>query len=725
MQTAKTLKKYRAEIRNSLENNFLRQTLDAFAVAYRAGRAEAFKAYDLPAMIAQIAKIKDNAGQRMMELFAEFSDNAAKNGVTVHLAKDAGEANRIIAEIARKSGTKQVVKSKSMTAEETLLNHELEDQGLSVTETDLGEWIIQLRQEGPTHMVLPAIHLSRHQVSSLFSKVTGKKQIPEIELLVKVARRELRQKYIAADMGITGANFAVANTGTLGLVTNEGNARLTTTLPRLHVTLCGLDKLLPTIGDALKVLKILPKNAIGQNITSYVTWITGANECASAKSGYKESHVVFLDNGRLKLADDPIFSQVLRCVRCGACANVCPVYRLVGGHKMGHIYIGAIGLILTYFFHGQEKAKNLVQNCINCGACKDVCASDIDLPRLITEIHARIQDKTGHPLSSMLFGKVIKNRKLFHSLLRMARLAQKPLAGNSNLDSSNQGSYLRHLPLILSKEHNFRRLPAIADTPFRDLWNNLRPQVEQPRHRVALFAGCVQDFVYPEQLTSVLRSMERHKVAVAFPMQQTCCGLPAQMMGEKEAAKEVAKLNIRAFENTGCDHIMTACPSCASQLKHAYVKLLKNDGNWANRAQTFSKKIIDYSSYLQDILGVEPGEFAQNGPKVTYHAPCHLCRGMDVHDAPRELMRIAGLDYIPCKEEETCCGFGGTYSVKFPELSSELLAKKLSNVEATKASTLLIDCPGCIMQLRGGLKAKNSTITVRHLAEAVADQMKN
>lgn len=720
MQKATNLKEYRTELKESLDNEFLRQTLDAFAVAYRAGRTNAFSGYDVNALVSEIADFKDEAGKNMMALFAEFRDNAAKVGVTVHLAKDGAEANRIIGDIAEKSGAKLVVKSKSMTAEETLLNHDLEDRDFEVVETDLGEWIIQLRKEGPTHMVMPAIHLSRHQVGDLFSKVTGQEQDPEIERLVKVARRELRQKYVDADLGVTGANFAVAKTGTLGLVTNEGNARLVSTLPRTHVALVGLDKLLPTMNEALKILKVLPKNATGQAITSYVTWITGANECAASENGRKESHVVFLDNGRSAMAADPIFSQVLRCVRCGACANVCPVYRLVGGHKMGHIYIGAIGLILTYFFHGRDKAKNLVQNCINCGACKEICAGGIDLPRLIKEIHARIQDEDGHPIASMLLGKVLGNRKLFHRLLKTAKVAQKPM-----LDGElPEGGYLRHLPLVFSKEHNFRALPAVADTPFRELWGCLQPKVKNPKHKTALFAGCAQDFVYPDQLAAVLRSMDGKDVAVEFPMEQSCCGLPAQMMGEKKAAIDVAKQNIRAMEQADCQHVITACASCASHLKHAYPKLLEGDGNWQARAEKFAGKVMDYSSYMKDVLEVGASDFADNGKKVTYHAPCHLCRGMNVGAAPRDLMKESGLDYVPCDEEEVCCGFGGSYSMKFPELSSQLLAKKLNNVEATGAEELLTDCPGCIMQLRGGIVRRGSSVKVRHIAEALADQKK-
>jgi iron-sulfur cluster protein len=715
MQKADNLKEYREELHESLDNDFLRTSLDNFAVAYRAGRANAFKGMDVKGLIRKVADSKDYAAQHLDELYEQFKENAEAAGVKVHFAKDADEANSIISRIALDSNCKKIVKSKSMTAEETLLNHALEDHGLEVTETDLGEWIIQLRHEGPSHMVMPAIHLSRYQVKDLFSKVTGKDQDSDIEKLVKVARRELRRKYAEADMGISGANFAVAETGGIGLVTNEGNARLVTTLPRVHVALMGMDKLVPTLHDALRTIKVLPRNATGQAITSYVTWITGANECAPGPDGKKEIHFVVLDNGRRELAKDPLFSQVLRCVRCGACANVCPVYRLVGGHKMGHIYIGAIGLILTYFFHGKEKAKNLVQNCINCEACKDICAGGIDLPRLIKEIHARIQDEDGHPLPSLLLGKLLRNRRLFHTLLRTAKYAQKPM-------EEGEG-YLRHLPMMFSNQ-NFRALPTIAEKPFRDMWKDIRPEVKNPQYRVGLFSGCVQDFVYPEQMKACVKILGDNQVEMEFPDKQSCCGLPVQMMGEKKAARDVAIQNLRAFQKGNYDYVVTLCASCASHLKHSYPKLVAGDPQLESLAMEFSRKVIDYSSFVHDVLKVSDDAFRKSNESATYHAPCHLCRGLDVHDAPRDLIKTAGLEYRECDEEEVCCGFGGTFSMKFPELSSELLRKKLDNVEATGADILLTDCPGCIMQLRGGLRRRGSKVQVKHVAEVMAENKK-
>ncbi len=255
MQDAANLTEYRRELREALENEFQRQALDKFAVAYRASRANAFAGIDAPALIAEIAEAKDAAVDHLEELFQEFKRHAEAAGTTVHLARTGREANEIIARIAKENGVKTIVKSKSMTAEEIHLNPYLEAQGLEVTETDLGEWIIQLRHEGPSHMVMPAIHLSRYQVADLFTEVTRKQQDVDIQKLVKVARRELRPRFCQADMGISGANFAIAATGSIGIITNEGNARLTTTLPRVHVALGGIDKLVPSLHEALRIIK--------------------------------------------------------------------------------------------------------------------------------------------------------------------------------------------------------------------------------------------------------------------------------------------------------------------------------------------------------------------------------------------------------------------------------------------------------------------------------------
>jgi iron-sulfur cluster protein len=707
MEKKESFRDYKDRLDLALDNKFLRTAMDNFAVAYRTSRQNAFSKMDVNAIIREVAAIKASAIENNEGLLARFTSKAKENGIHVHLADTAEDANRIIAQIAKQTHSQKIVKSKSMTAEEIHLNQWLENKGLEVTETDLGEWIVQLRNEGPSHMVMPAIHLSRYQVADLFSDVTKTHQDAEIEKLVKVARRQLREKYIQADMGITGANYAIAETGTLGIVTNEGNARLVSTLPKVHVALVGIDKLLPSIKDALSINRVLPRNATGQAITSYVTWITGPSECKIAQEGKRQMHIVFLDNGRKKIAADPVFAPVLQCVRCGACANVCPVYRMVGGHQLGYIYIGAIGLITTYFFHGRKNAKHLVQNCTNCGACKAVCAGGIDLPKLIKEIHAKIQDEEGHPLKSLLLGKVLKSRKLFHRLLRTASLAQKPVTGGT--------PYLRHLPMIFSKEHNFRVLPAITKQPFRDRFKTLYPPVENPSCKIALFSGCVQDFVYPEQLEAAMELFKKAKVSVVFPLDQSCCGLPALMMGEKEAAKEVGLQNINAFKESDADYIVTLCASCASHLKNHVPDLVKN---YAEKdAAEFSDKIMVFSRFVNKIIGKDHIKANPQSRKTAFHSPCHLCRGLGIKDDPKKLIARSGHEYIKTKEEETCCGFGGSFSVNFPSVSKEILNRKLDDVETSGADLLVTECPGCFMQLQGGVLRQNRKIEVKHLSE--------
>jgi len=716
IQTPGDIKTYRKELRVALKNRFLRRTLDNFATAYRESRAKAFEGIELEALIEEIARSRDAAIPRLEELYESFKVHAEAAGAVIHTARTGAEANAIIAAVARENGVRKIVKSKSMTAEETFLNDHLEREGFHVTETDLGEWIIQLRGEGPSHMVMPAIHLSRHEVAELFRRVTGEALDPDdIEGMVKVARRELRRAYLEADMGISGANFALADSGTLGIISNEGNARLVTTLPRVHVALVGFDKLVPDLASALRILKVLPRNATGQIISTYVTWITGAVECGSSPTGKKILHVVFLDNGRLKLAGDPVFSEALRCVRCGACANVCPIYRLVGGHHYGYVYIGAIGLILTYFYHGVENARAIVQNCLNCQACKSVCPAGINLPLLIKNVYRAVLDDEGsRPVKNRLLAAVLKDRRLFHFLLRRAAMAQKPLAGGHPL--------IRHLPLLFTREHGFRSLPVIQAAPLRDRWRTPAKEAPAPALKVALFAGCLVDFVYPEQAEAILPMLAEHGVSVDFPSGQSCCGLPALMAAETETARRVAMQNIEAFEGQNYDYVLTLCASCASHLKENYSKLLADDPAWAGRTRSFTLRVIDFSSFVMHVLKVSPQEFAAGGKKVAYHAPCHLCRGLKVTEEPRNLLRTAGLEYVPAKDEDVCCGFGGSYSIQFPELSAELLNRKLDNVEETEAELLVTDCPGCVLQLRGGMDKRGGRVRVKHIAEAVAEE---
>ena len=716
MAEHKNMKEYHGQIREALDDSFLRKTLDKFAVDYKANRARIFQGWDVPELIKDVADIKDNAAQHMMELYEQFKKEAEKRGVHVHLASDAAEANRIIARIGKDHNCKTVIKSKSMTAEEIHLNPALEREGFRVVETDLGEWIIQNRNEGPSHMVMPAIHLSRYQVADLFSEITKKQQDREdVQKMVKVARKELRAEYVNADMGISGANFAVADAGLIGTVTNEGNLRLVTTLPRVHVVLAGLEKLIPTVADALRCIQVLPRNATAQAITSYVTWIAGANECEVGPNGKKEMHIVFLDNGRSKIVKDPAFKDILRCVRCGACANVCPVYRLIGGHKMGYVYIGAVGLALTYLYHGADKARSLVQNCIGCESCNNVCSAGIDLAGIIRDIRSRLIKDEGNNAAGGVMSIVMKDRKRFHNLLKFVKFSQAPL-------TTKGGRFIRHLPEILTGgDQTFRQLPALAPKSFRQLFKTVVKNPAQPKYTVGLFSGCAQDFIYPEQLVAGVRVLNKLGVAVEFPEAQSCCGLPLEMMGQRAASLEVSAQNVQGFDAGKYHAIITLCASCAGHLQHSYPKLLKGTAD-EFAANIFAKKVVNFTDYVYKNFDLKPEDFKPTTDKVCYHAPCHM-RNNGILEQPRALLSMAA-NYTPAVEEDTCCGFGGTFSVKFPELSAEMGRKKVANGEASGAEIMVTDCPGCIMQLRGVATANDSKLKLEHMAELLARTMK-
>lgn len=683
-------KKYRKEIRQAINNKFLQTALCNFTFNYPKSRENAFSGKNIDKLVLGITELKRKSVSHIDDLFSLFTQKAQESGIIVHLAVDAMEANSIIEKIASDGNVRSIVKSKSMTSEEIHLNDHLASKGFEVVETDLGEWIIQLRHEGPSHMVLPAIHLSKGEVAKTFSDVTNQHQPEVIKTLVGVARKELRPKYSMAEMGITGANFAIAQTGTIGLVTNEGNARLVTTLPRIHVALIGLEKLIETVDEALKIIEVLPKNATGQKITSYVTWITGRNECRSSEEGKKEYHIVFLDNKRSEIANNKVFSDILNCIRCGACANVCPVYGHIGGHMMGHVYIGPVGQVLTYFYHGIENATFLADNCINCLACKEVCASGIDLPYLIKEIQIRINEKKGRPFLSKTVTALLKDRKLFHRFMKIAKIGQKPFSG--------KGGFLRHIPLILYKDHSFRTLPALADEPLRNRWGKIKPVVNNPKLKIGIFAGCLNDFVYPEQVEKAIKLFAENNIESFFPKEQSCCGLPLMMVGDKKNSKNVALQNVRVFINGEYDAIVTLCASCASFLKESYPKIEDLTDHEKEQITRFSGKITDFRSFVNNYCNSINNE--NKNIIVTYHAPCHLIRGLNIKESPEELIKKAGYKFVRSDFENQCCGFGGTYTIKYPEISAAQLEKKLNAAEETGAEILVTECPGCILHLK-------------------------
>jgi L-lactate dehydrogenase complex protein LldF len=360
-------KEFRDSINTALHNPSLTGALGRFSEAYRISREKAYEGIDFEAVRTQIADRKGYAASHLDELADRFTQKAEARGTKVFRTNDPAKVRDYILDLARQNGVKSVVKSKSMASEEIHLNPHLEKAGIEVHETDLGEWIIQLAGQTPSHMVMPAIHMTKEEVTEVFNEQVEEGQTPDIPKLVKFARGKLRTKFLDAGMGITGANIAVAETGSLVIITNEGNARLVTTLPKIHVAIVGIEKLMANFSDIVPVLTALPRSATAQLLTSYVSIISGP--VPNTDGTPKQLHIILMDNRRTEMSHDPKFKQALQCIRCASCLNVCPVFRLVGGHVFGKVYTGGIGTILTAWFDALKSSDEIQGLCIQCGNC--------------------------------------------------------------------------------------------------------------------------------------------------------------------------------------------------------------------------------------------------------------------------------------------------------------------------------------------------------------------
>jgi len=373
---------FETESKEALANPALQDALGKIKTGWQANRTKAAIALpEFEALRDRGREIKNHTLQHLDLYLEMFEAKVTARGGHVHYARDAAEARQIVLDLCRTAEARAVTKSKSMVAEEIGINEYLEANGIERIETDLGEYIIQLRNERPSHLVGPAAHLTKDQVSDTFHEHHKTPRIEDPTGLVGEARRVLRQKYFEADVGITGANFLVADTGSFVTVTNEGNAELTQGLPRTHVVITSLEKLVPTMDDAFTLLRLLARSATGQEFSSYTTVMTGPR-CEGDLDGPENLHIVLVDNGRTKMLGTA-FQEMLRCIRCGACMNHCPVYLAAGGHAYGWVYVGPMGSVLTPQFAGIEQTYTLPNASTFCGKCEEVCPVRIPLPKLM------------------------------------------------------------------------------------------------------------------------------------------------------------------------------------------------------------------------------------------------------------------------------------------------------------------------------------------------------
>jgi L-lactate dehydrogenase complex protein LldF len=336
--------------------------------------------------------IKEETLVHLDRYLEEFAGNAERAGAQIHWARDGAEACGIVMRLLRERNATQVVKSKSMATEEIHLNAALEAEGINPVETDLGEWIIQLAHETPSHIVVPAIHKSKRQIAELFTEKLGIPPSDDVAVLTAAARRILRQRFFEAEVGISGVNFGVAETGTILILENEGNIRLTTSLPRAHIALMGIEKVIPRFSDLDVFLKLLPRSGTGQQLTTYQSLITGLKK--SGGEGPEAVHIILMDNGRSRMLGHPVTRQSLACIRCGACLNACPVYQQIGGHAYGSVYPGPIGAVITPQLTNIKQSAQLPYASSLCGACREVCPVKIDIPALLLHLRNEVKEGT-------------------------------------------------------------------------------------------------------------------------------------------------------------------------------------------------------------------------------------------------------------------------------------------------------------------------------------------
>ncbi|WP_374689758.1 LutB/LldF family L-lactate oxidation iron-sulfur protein [Promineifilum sp.] len=449
-------------VEDALGNDFQRRAFDRASTRFTTLRRDALAALPEAEAIRDRARlIRAHTISRLDSYLEQFAAAVEAAGGHVHWAEDAEAASRYVVEIAQAAGVRLAVKSKSMVTEEIHLNRALETAGVRVVESDLGEYIIQLAGETPSHIITPVIHKTKEECGAILHEKTGAPLTDEPAEMTAAVREQMRRIFLSAGMGISGVNFGVAETGAICLVTNEGNGRMTTTLPRVHVAVMGIERLVPTLADLGVMLQVLARSATGQQLTVYTNLVTGPRR-PDEPDGPDEMHVVLVDNGRSRVLAGEM-AEILYCIRCGACLNACPVYREIGGHAYGSVYPGPVGAVLTPALGGIEAWSDLPQASTLCGACREVCPVRIDIPRMLLALRREADEAGRSPLWAgpglAAFRLAGAGPGRFHAAVRLAGAATRLLG---------RGGWLTRLPPPLDGWTKSRDFPPFADKPFSE-----------------------------------------------------------------------------------------------------------------------------------------------------------------------------------------------------------------------------------------------------------------
>jgi L-lactate dehydrogenase complex protein LldF len=584
-------------------------------------------------------------------LVEEFAENIRKNGGKVFLARTGEDAIGYVEELAKRVGARLIVKSKSLTSDEIEFTQELEKVGIRSVETDLGELIIQLAGETPVHLVMPAAHKSVEEIAQLVSGAVGKVLPPEDQAILGAVRGYLRQLFLTADIGVSGANIGVAETGSIIIETNEGNGRLVTSLPRIHLVIIGMEKIVPKWTDATLLVKGHSASATGQNMTVYVSVITQHGPLAGSTDG-REYHVIILDNGRSRMRDDPWFSDALNCIRCGACMNVCPTYGIAGGHTFGHIYPGPIGIPWTAEVHGLENAT-FAHLCVSCGLCKEICPVDINIPMMIAKVKEEDVQENGQLLVNEFF------------------MASETLAKMASATAPLSNWFLRRAATRAMKEalvgvDRRRTLPAFSRKRLRARISPLGTGTGDAG-KVVFFPDVYADYNDPELGVRAVKILLALGYRVEVP-DLRWSGMPYISYGDIAKATAVAKKNLetlKAYLDQGFSLVSTE-PTAVYMLREVYPTL--TPGELAEKAREMSFPFFGFIQSRLGDLGLRPAYPTDEA--IGFHIPCHD-RPVSLGKPAIAFLRTAGYD-VQVVENGTCCGMAGTFGMKHGDLGYNL-----------------------------------------------------
>ncbi len=653
---------------------------------------------------AELRPRKEYAIGHLAELVDQSVARLQENGFIVFRARTAGEAVDYILKLVQGGS---VVKSKSNAVKEIGLVDALEAAGVTVVETDLGDRICQMGSIPASHPIGPALHVPVQKVAELFAAETGQPVPPVPEEIVKVARETLRQRFFEAKVGLSGANAICADTGSVVVMENEGNIRNVTNLPPVHIIVAGIEKIVPTLEDGIKVARVAGLYGMGLDFATYVSVISGPSRTHAVEGkvvhglqGPGEVHIVLLEEGRWEAIKEG-FAESLYCINCGSCLGRCPVYGELG-ERYGYKYFGGIGVIRTAFNNSLEKALEAgLTLCLNCRKCVAACPVHINTPGMIQRLRERAVAEQG-----MDWGRKMLLMQLLNNSSAIQKLA--PVVGSLVCNRDGKGGWYPRYSLFGIEKG--RRLPELSKKSFL---SGAPRQSGKGEQKIAYFAGCLNNIVFPRVANATLRVLQQSDVQVIVPPGQKCCGYPSLVNGDRDGAVRNAIANLKVFASTGVEVIVTDCATCYSSLT-GYPELLAGDPRWAGIAREFAGKVKELAQYLVEI-GFQPAaDKAQR--RVTYHQPCHLtAHGMT---QGRDLLQsMPGLQFVPSQLEDNCCGFGGTFNLDFYQLSKTIGAHKIQPIQKSGAEVVVTSCPGCMVQLMDLLGSAGQRPVVMHISE--------